>query len=74
MSDDADAHFFDLLADAAAWPPSERRARALEACKGGSVSANDLVDALERGEQAEGFLERPAWEDATALPAQRLES
>ncbi|MEM9597293.1 MAG: serine/threonine-protein kinase, partial [Acidobacteriota bacterium] len=45
-----------------------------EACKGGSVSANDLVDALERGEQAEGFLERPAWEDATALPAQRLES
>ncbi|MEM1180292.1 MAG: serine/threonine-protein kinase [Acidobacteriota bacterium] len=73
MSDDAEAHFFDLLADAADWPPSERRARALEACQGGAVSADDLVDALERGERADGFLDRPAWEGATALPVQPSE-
>ncbi|MEM6796445.1 MAG: serine/threonine-protein kinase [Acidobacteriota bacterium] len=74
MSNDADAHFFELLAEAADWPPSERRARALEACQGGPVRVDDLLDALERGDRAEAFLGRPAWEDATSLPAQQAEN
>ena len=64
-----EARLFQLLEEAVTWPKGERRERAEQICRSGPVSAPALIEALERGDQPNGFLEQSAWQDITGAIA-----
>ena len=66
MANDYEERLLELLEAAATWPVAEWEQRARTACEDGAVSAAELLRALSRDADLEGFLDRPAW--ATSGP------